>query len=92
MASLVCLVSRHHRESREITLCVAAIYRTKMGYQQIQRRNEMALSTTDALTFTIERTHSPKTNEAEGAVGAVAPRDSLPRQNVMAVTSSNLRL
>jgi hypothetical protein len=29
-----------HRESRKIALCLAAIYRTKVGYQQIQRHNE----------------------------------------------------
>ena len=40
-----------HREP----LCVAAVRRAKVGYQQIQRHNEMALSATDALTLTIDR-------------------------------------
>ena len=54
VASLVCLVSDHRRERRTYaSLYLAAIYRTKVGPQQIQRHNEMALSA--ALTFPIDR-------------------------------------
>jgi hypothetical protein len=52
MASLVCLVSGPYRdERRKIAIRVAAIRRAKVGYRQIQRHNEMALSTPCALTF-----------------------------------------
>jgi hypothetical protein len=56
MASLVCLVSGLHRdERRKIAIRVATIRRTKVGYQQIQRHNEMALSPPYAFTFAIDR-------------------------------------
>jgi hypothetical protein len=56
MASLVRLVSGPHRdERRKIAIRVAAIRRTKVGYQQIQRHNEMALSPPYAFTFAIAR-------------------------------------
>ena len=59
MASLVCLVSGLHRdERRKIAIRVATIRRTKVGYQQIQRHNEMALSPPYALTFAIDRSFS----------------------------------
>jgi hypothetical protein len=56
MASLVCLVSGLHRdERRKIAIRVATIRRTKVGYRQIQRHNEMALSVPYAFTFAIDR-------------------------------------
>jgi hypothetical protein len=56
MASLVCLVSGLHRDARrKIAIRVATIRRTKVGYQQIQRQNEMALSPPYAFTFAIDR-------------------------------------
>ena len=56
MASLVCLESGLHRdERRKIAIRVATIRRTKVGYQQIQRQNEMALSPPYTFTFAIDR-------------------------------------
>jgi hypothetical protein len=50
------LVSGLHRdERRKIAIRVATIRRTKVGYQQIQRHNEMALSAPYAFTFAIDR-------------------------------------
>jgi hypothetical protein len=44
MASLVCLVPRRRLDSWDKNLGLAAIRQTKIGYEQINRREEMALS------------------------------------------------